>query len=92
MAAGGDWWRVSPAEQEEADARIAAGQPMLERKWALIQAHRDQHLKIWDPLETGLPDWHATWLGPPQPGEHREADEATLYDWLEASLGPGGRM
>ena len=82
-----DWWELaSPGElvlaQADQDAALAA----LERRWALIRAHRDRNLKIWNPWETGQATWLATWLGPPQPGTHREADEAALYDWLEASL------
>ena len=83
-----DWWKLAPdAELAEMQEDLDAALAMLERKRALIRAHRDQNLKIWAPPETKLGGWLATWVGPPQPGEHREAVEGDLYDWLEASLG-----
>jgi len=56
---------------------------MVDRRWALIRAHRGVNLKVWLPQDTGEPGWLATWTG----GEHHEAAEPDLYDWLEASLG-----
>lgn len=59
----------------------------------LITGHPDggllviRNLKLWYPWETKQGGWLATWMGKPDPGEHREAVENKLYDWLEASLG-----
>ena len=83
-----DWWHAGPpAELEQAQEDLAAKQALLDHRWSLLRAHGDQNLKIWNPYETGQDTWLATWVGPPQPGTHREADEGALYDWLESSLG-----
>jgi hypothetical protein len=82
-----DWWRLASEESARAQEDMAAKQVMLDRRWSLLRAHGDRNLKIWNPYETGQDTWLATWLGPPNPGTHREADEGKLYDWLETSLG-----
>jgi hypothetical protein len=80
------WWRLEPGGELAGPARAAA-LANLERRWALIRAHRGQGLKIWYPWETDEGGWLATWVGEPGPCERREAVEGDLYDWLEASLG-----
>ena len=82
-----DWWGMAPpGELALAQAEQDAARALLERRWSLIRAHRDRGLKIWYPWETEEGGWLATWVGEPEPGEHREAVEGGLYDWLEASL------
>ena len=84
------WWHADDDAIAEAQEDLDAALAMIDRRWTLIRAHRDRNLKIWAPPETGQETWLATWLGPPQPGTHREASEGKLYDWLGVNLG-GGR-
>jgi hypothetical protein len=80
-------WCLAPGETDEERARRSA---LLERRWALIAAHRHRHLKLWFPFESEGGNHVATWTGAGEEYcEHSEAAEAALYDWLDEALGPG---